>query len=277
MSDAAVALVLGASGPAGRFFLDRLEGQRVRAIAISRRVPSRAWPHVTWMQHDLERGPADVRTGTLISFGPIAHALSQVEQGAGLGRVIALSSASTLFKKHSPDRRERRQMQAIARCEDALAEACRMRGIALTLLKSTLIYGGGEDSLDRVAGLSARLPVVPVAGRGLRAPVHADDIARLAVECVISGARSEGTWLIAGGETLAYPDMIRRIAAAAGRQPRLVRVPAWTMKLALRAARLLGRLDDIAPAMIDRQRMDLVVDDTPAREQLGWNPRPFRP
>lgn len=49
------------------------------------------------------------------------------------------------------------------------------------------------------------------------------------------------------------------------------------MNLGIRSAHLAGRLTDIKPAMIRRQAMDLVVDDTPAREQLGWNPRPFRP
>lgn len=278
MSEAAIVLLLGASGAVGRCFLDRTRGQRVRVIAISRHDPAKAWSHVTWLQHDLERAPADVRAGTLVSFGPLAHALTQVEQGIGLGRVVALSSASTLFKKRSSDRSERRQMAALAQCEQALARVCLERDIVLTLLKPTMIYGGGPNAnINRLSGLVSRLPVVPVAGRGLRAPVHADDLARLAVECVISGPRSAGTWLLAGGETLAYPDMLRRVAAAEGRSIRLLRLPAWLMKPAIRAAHLTGRLTDITPAMIERQAMDLVVDDTPARERLGWDPRPFRP
>jgi len=277
MNEGAVILLLGASGAVGQRFLDRTSFRQVRVIAISRRDPVRAWPHVTWLQHDLERSPADVRAGALISFGPLAHALSQVEQGTGLGRVIALSSASTLFKRHSPDRAERRQMAALAQCEEALARACRARDIVLTLLKPTMIYGGEDANVSRIAGLVSKMPFVPFAGRGLRAPVHADDLARLAVECVIAGPASAGTWLLAGGETLAYPDMLRRVAAAEGRPIRLLRLPAWLMKSAVRASHLAGRLGDIRPAMIERQGMDLVVDDTPAREQLGWNPRPFRP
>jgi nucleoside-diphosphate-sugar epimerase len=278
MSEAAIVLLLGASGPVGQYFLGRTSGQQVRAIAVSRRDPVKSWPHVTWLQHDLERGPADVRAGTLVSFGPLAHALSQVEQGIGLGRVVALSSASTLFKKQSSDRGERRQMAALAQCEDALAQACRKRDIVLTLLKPTMIYGGGSDrNISRVAGLTGRLSYVPIAGNGLRAPVHADDLARLAVECVISGSRSAGNWLLAGGETLAYSDMIRRVAGSQGRSVRLLRAPVWLLKTGVRAAHRFGRLRDIKPAMVERQTMDLVVDDTPAREHLGWNPRAFRP
>jgi nucleoside-diphosphate-sugar epimerase len=278
MNEAAVVLVLGASGPVGRCFLERTRDQRIRAIAVSRRVPKQSWPHVTWLQHDLEREPADVRTGALVSFGPLAHALTQVELGRGLGRVIALSSASTQFKRRSSDRAERRQMAALLECEKSLKNACRERDIVLTLLKPTMIYGDGSDgNVSRIGDLVRRLPVVPVAGRGLRAPVHADDLARLTVECLIAGADSAGSWLLAGGESLAYPDMVRRIAAAEGRSVRLLRLPAWLTKPAVRVARLTGRLKDVSPAMIDRQAMDLVVDDTPAREQLGWDPRPFRP
>ncbi len=277
MNDAAVVLVLGASNEIGRCFLQRSADQAVRVIAVSRRDPQRLDPHVTWLRHDLECGAADVRAGTLVSLGPLAHALSQVESSFGLGRVIALSSASTRFKKGSSDRAERRQMIALDQCEEVLSAACRERNIVLTILKPTMIYGGADANVNRMAGLLARLPLVPFAGRGLRAPVHADDLARLIVRCVISGPTSAGSWLLAGGETLSYPDLLRRIAAAEGRRIRLLRLPAWLLKPILRGAQFFGRLPDIQPAMIERQGVDLVVDDTPAREQLNWSPRLFRP
>lgn len=277
MNEGPVILLLGASGPVGQHFLQRTAGQGIRIIAVSRRAPERAWSHVTWLEQDLEHRPADVEAGTLVSFGPLAHVLAQIERDARVGRVIALSSASPLFKRRSRDSAERRQMAAIAECEETLAQRCSEREIVLTLLKPTLIYGGDDININRVAGLIERLPAVPVAGRGLRQPVHADDLARLAIDCLISGPASAGTWLLGGGETLAYADMMRRVAAARGRPARLLRLPAWLMNAALKAVHATGRLRDISPAMIDRQKIDLVVDDTPARERLGWNPRAFRP
>lgn len=278
MNDAAVIVLLGASSAVGRAFIERTAGQRVRLLAVSRRVPERAWPHVTWLQHDLERSPADVRTGTLVSFGPLAHALSQVEQGSGLGRVIALSPAATQFAAGARERAERRQADALARCERALADACARRDIVLTILKPTEVYGGPGDAAGCGDGEAfSRLSRVPVAGRGLRAPVHADDLARLAVDCVVAGAKSAGSWLLAGGETLAWPDMVRRLASAEGRSVRLVELPPWMAKLVVRGARLVGRMPSVSPAMIERQAVDRVVDDTPAREQLAWQPRPYRP
>jgi uncharacterized protein YbjT (DUF2867 family) len=91
------------------------------------------------------------------------------------------------------------------------------------------------------------------------------------------GGRSRGTWLLGGGERLTYPDMLRRIAAEQGHKARLVSTPAWLLRGALGAAHVLGRLRDVNAAMLARQAEDLVVDDRPAREQLGWNPRAFSP
>lgn len=271
-------LVFGASGAIGKCLIERLAGQGVSVMAVSRNQPQRSDPHVIWLQQDLDLSPVEAEASALISLGPIRHALDQVQHSPRLGRVVALSSASTRFKTHSPDSAERRLMAELIGIETELTQLCRRRDILLTLLKPTMIYGTADNkNVQRVAGLTRRVPCVPYCGRGLRQPVHADDLARLVVDCLKRGESAAGTWFLAGGESLAYPDMLRRIATSAGQTPRLVRLPAFMLKAMLWLARRAGRLDDIRPAMIDRQRVDLVVDDMPARERLGWNPRPFRP
>ncbi|MCH8478230.1 MAG: hypothetical protein LAT56_09825 [Wenzhouxiangella sp.] len=277
-SQAAPLLLLGASGPIGSFLLERLAGQGVMIMAVSRRQPAHADNGAIWLQHDMDLGPAAVEPSVLVSLGPIRHALAQVEHGHRLGRVIALSSASTLFKTQSRDPVERDLMAELIELEQALEYACARRDIALTLLKPTMIYGGGKDrNVSRIGGLVARLGAVPYCGRGLRQPVHADDLAKLIVHCLKLGRLGAGKYLLGGGETLSYPELLRRIASARGRRLRLIRLPAFLVRPLLRVAHGLGHLTDIRPAMIDRQAMDLVVDDQPARERLDWHPRPFRP
>lgn len=277
-NQAAPLLLLGASGPIGAYLLERLAGQGVMIMAVSRRQPARAGDSAIWLQHDMDLGPAAVEASVLVSLGPIRHALAQVEHGHRLGRVIALSSASTLFKTRSPDPAERALMAELIDLEQALEQACAERDIVLTLLKPTMIYGSGQDrNVARIGGLVSRLAVVPYAGRGLRQPVHADDLARLIVDCLKLGRLGAGSFLLGGGETLSYPELLRRVASARGRKLRPIRLPAFLLRLFLHAAHGLGRLNDIRPAMIDRQAMDLVVDDQPARERLNWRPRPFRP
>jgi nucleoside-diphosphate-sugar epimerase len=272
-------LLLGGSGITGRFLIERMAGQGVHLLAVSRYQPARADDHVIWLQHDLETGPVNSESNVLISLGPLSHALGEVEaSGPRLGRVIALSSASTAFKMNSPDVQERQLMSSISADEDRLNELCAQRNIDLTLLKPTMIYGAGRDAnVSRVGALVRRLGLIPYCGRGLRHPVHADDLARLVVDCLIGGRATTGSWLLGGGEALDYPTMLSRIAAAGGRPVRLVRVPAWSIKLALLLAHASGRLRDVRPVMLERQKTDLLVDDQPAREFLDWNPRPFRP
>ncbi len=271
-------LLLGASGATGQFLIQRLAGQGVMLMAVSRGQPRERHPHVIWLQQDMDAGPVDVQSSVLISLGPLAHALRHVEHSSRLGRVIALSSASTQFKMQSPDDDERALMVRLLELEADLDEICRQRDIDLTLLKPTMIYGGqGDANVSRIGGLTSRLKWLPYCGRGLRQPVHADDLARLIVDCLALGRQSVGSWLLGGGESLDYPAMLKRISSARVHSNRLVRLPLFLMRALLSVAHASGRLQDIRPIMLARQRMDLVVDDTPARERLGWQPRPFRP
>ncbi len=271
-------LLLGGSGPVGAFLIDRLAGKGALLMAVSRQQPIQPDEHVIWIQHDLDQRPADVESNVLISLGPLRHALDQVRAGGRIGRVIALSSASTLFKMSSSDPAERALMAELAENEELLTEACRTCEIDLTLLKPAMIYGNSRNrNVERIAVLISRSQIVPYCGRGLRQPVHADDLARLIVHCLAAGRQASGTWVLGGGETVDYRAMLKRIASARGQKVRPVPVPAIVLKTVLRFAHMLGRMRDIRPVMIERQRLDLVVDDMPAREKLAWNPRPFRP
>jgi nucleoside-diphosphate-sugar epimerase len=279
MTASPAVLVLGASTAAGGFFLERatrLPG--LQLIAVSRRAPTRSHPAVTWLQHDLAEGPVAADPGVLVSFGPVGLAAKQLAGSPGIGRVVAISSASTLFKSESTDPAERVQMESIRAEEQALGELCAARQATLSLFKTTMTYGGGRDAnVQRLAGLIQRLPLVPVTGQGLRAPVHADDLAELALRMLGQGQASQGTWLLEGGERLSYPNVLRRIAEAQDRRVRILPLPGRWLAIALALAHRAGALRDVKPAMLARQAQDLVVDDRPAREQLDWSPRVFSP
>lgn len=278
MNYAEPVLVLGASGPVGHFLLPRLVAGGAGVLAVSRKPPRAAAAGVTWIEHDLDRGPAPVEPGALVSAGPLEHAFAQARAAARLGRLVALSSAGIGYKLDSADPVERDRMQRLKATESGLIALCRERRITLTLLRPTLLYGGGGSPGDeRLRRLATAFRMLPVAGGGLRQPVHADDLARVMITALERDAAAAGVFELGGGETLDYPGMLRRIGNASGRRVRVVRVPLWLMKTALGIAHALGCLSDIRPVMLARQRIDLVVDDTPAREVLDWDPRPFEP
>jgi len=276
--DLAPVLLLGATGQVGSLLLEKLLAANVPVMAVSRRVPERADMGVTWLQHDLRRERARVQAHVLASCGPLKLALRQAEFMPRLERVVALSSASVLFKHDSDDPDERALINELIDTERRFEALAEKRGFGLVLLRPTLIYGGpGPSALDPVRAWLARHRWAPIAGHGLRQPVHAEDLAELIVGLLARPPEGIMTVALGGGESLPYPEFVRRIASGAGRNPRLVRLPTALLGAGLRIAHRFGIARAIGPAMVRRQRMDLVVDDQPARRQLGWNPRAFRP
>lgn len=270
-----VVLVLGASGPTGQALLPLLAQSGGQILAVSRTPPTATVEGVLWFQHDLADAPFPCDANTLISAGPLELAVRQAESIPALGRVVALSSASVLFKQDSGDAREKAVIARLLESEERMQAICDARNAALTLFRPALIYGGGDGNVERLGSLVERLPVVPVAGRGRRHPVHAADLARIMVRAISENVA--GTFALGGGETLDYMAMLERIAEARGAACRVVRLPAWAMVAMLKAAHGLGRLEDVRPVMIRRQAADLLVNDEAARERLGWAPGGFRP
>src|SRR5690606_9237852 len=72
------------------------------------------------------------------------------------------------------------------------------------------------------------------------------------------------TFLVADGEDLSTPSLIRRLAAALDRRARLVALPPALLRV---GARLAGR-----GAEFDRLAGDLAVDSAAIRATLGWRP-----
>jgi hypothetical protein len=71
--------------------------------------------------------------------------------------------------------------------------------------------------------------------------------------------------------------MIRAIGSGLRVGTRLVRLPAPALAFIVSALRHVPRFRGINPAMVNRQNVDLVFDDSMARTLLGYDPRPFRP
>ena len=62
-------------------------------------------------------------------------------------------------------------------------------------------------------------------GAGLRQPVHAEDIADFCLHCVRNGFGATQTYILAGGETLSYRNIIERLFIDAGLKPRIITIP----------------------------------------------------
>ena len=120
---------------------------------------------------------------------------------------------------------------------------------------------------------------MPVNGKaaGLRQPVHADDLALVAITAMLSTDELPRTLFLAGGDTLSYSGMVCRIFVALGKPVRLLRFPQWMFVLLVNLVVALKFGAGMNSEMVKRQNTDLVFDDRQARELLGFEPRSFNP
>lgn len=275
------ALVFGASGQIGRPLLDRLRDHGWRIYAVSR-TPQAEQPGLVWLQGDLIRVDGlPPHPEAILSCGPLdLFAQWYAREGARAPRVIAFGSTSIEVKRGSADGDERALAARLREGERRLFETAAARAAAVTVLRPTLIYGGGRDrSLSRIADFARRFGrvVLPRGATGLRQPVHAHDLAEAAFRCLDAETAHGRTYALPGGETLPYREMVARVLAALDPPARLHEVPAPVFNVLLAAAHAAGMALDFNEAAVKRMRSDLVFDPADAQRDFGYAPRGFRP
>jgi nucleoside-diphosphate-sugar epimerase len=265
-------LVLGASSQIGRFLLPRLRARGDDVIAVSR--TARAGAHgVAWLQGALpQRMPGAAGLDAVICYGPIAALAQWLATGGapGVARVVCTSSMSAESKRESLDAAEREVARTLRDGEMALAAACEARGVAWTVLRPTLVYGAGIDrSLSPIARGAMRAHVFPLpSGRGLRQPVHADDIAHATTVALDTPAAAGQVIAIGGGERLSSGEMFARVRDSLTVATLPLPLPRWALAA---AARMIPR----ARGPISRLDVDLIADNEPLQRLLGIRPRRF--
>jgi nucleoside-diphosphate-sugar epimerase len=267
-------LVFGGSSQIGHFLLPRLLASGEAVLALSRQ-PRPAQAGVTWLQGTLpDRMPGLPPLSAIISFGPLQGLADWLAQAtlADAPRVVATSSMSAESKRDSGVPAERVLARRLRDGEAALAAACERHGCAWTVLRPTLVYGAGLDqSLTPIARRAMRLRLFPLpAGRGLRQPVHADDIAQAVLAALECPAAAGRILPIGGGERLRSGEMFARVRRSLPRATVPLPLPAWLLRLGQRALPPLR-------GPLSRLDSDLVADNGELQRLLGMRPRPFRP
>ncbi len=275
------ALVFGGSGQIGQAVIARLlaAGWQVAAVSRQPRAPQAGLRWLPGGFDGIDGLPA--RADALFSLGPLdrfAHWYSRTRFDAA--RVVAFGSTSVETKQASADDHERDLAARLRAGEAGVFATAAGLGAGATLLRPTLVYGAGQDrTLTRIAAMAARSGffVLPRGATGLRQPVHVQDLADAALAAIDSNAAAGQAYALPGGETLEYREMVRRCLLALRPPARLLEVPPPLFRLALAAARRLGRMQGLGDAAIGRMGEDLCFDAAPARRDLGYAPRMFRP
>ena len=276
-------LLVGATSQIGIFAIPRLLASGFRVLAVSRKPQPLWFPDMDgtqWLRADDWRTTDCSGVRMLLSAGPIALAEEWQTRLPALRRMVVFSTTSVISQFDSRDRVERDRVREIAATEKRLARVCRSAEVSVCLLRPALVYGCGLDgNVSRLARWIRRFGFIPLArdATGLRQPVHADDLAKACVSALLKEDGFSIDSPLAGGCTLSYLEMVEAIFTSQGRRVRILRLPVALLSAFARFARILPGMGDIGPEMIKRQSMNLVYDDTLARQLLGFAPRPFQP
>jgi nucleoside-diphosphate-sugar epimerase len=279
-------LITGATSQIGHFLLPRLISNGFNLLAISRKakaIPPIEEPNVKWLYQDITRG-LDVkdidRCATLIHIAPLfllPDIIDSVSQ-LGVNRIIAFSSTSVFSKKDSPSPVEKETARKLMEAERSLQEQCERLSITWTLFRPTMIYGCGLDkNITTIANFIRRFGFFPLAGegKGLRQPVHADDLAQACLTALNTPLTFNRAYNLSGGETLTYRHMVDKIFIGLGKKPRTITIPIPFYRAALNFIGLIKPDYGMTAEMADRMNSDLCFDHSDAKRDFGYSPKGF--
>lgn len=276
-------LLVGASGQVGLSILRRLLNAKNKVLAVYHdTVMDFEHPHLTWIYGDVEGRNFDLRglnprtliyTPSIWTLPPHLKKLSQ----QGINRLVCFSSTSIMSKATSENEYEREMVEKFSEAEREVGQICKELGIKWTIIRPTMIYGIGLDKnvssilrfMRRFYGL---FPLVPPA-KGLRQPVHVDDLAR-AVHLLLDMPKTYGKcYNLGGAEKLTYRELVERIAKIANIKP--IFLPLARLPQAMDAISRFFRRPDLNGEIAKRMNRDLIFDSQEATLDFGYTPRPF--
>lgn len=151
--------------------------------------------------------------------------------------------------------------------EQALLALGRQTGMEVVIVRPVLVYGPGVKAnfLSMIRWLDKGVPL-PLGGirSNRRSIVALDNLVDLLTVCLTHPGAAGQVFLASDGEALSTTTLLERVAAALGKPPLLLPVPAPLLAL---AARMLGK-----PGVAQRLCGSLEVDIGKNRLLLDWTP-----
>lgn len=280
-------LVLGGTGFVGRAFCAQWTSWHVggpRLTVVTRR-PSHArdeWPLplvdvvVADVHEDAQLAPlvrshdavvnlVGILHGTPAQFERVHAALPRRIAAAGARRVVHVSALGA--GANAPSHYLRSKQAG----EEALRGA---PGVALTVLRPSVMFGEGDHFLNLFARLQRVFPVMPLAGADARfQPVWVDDTARALVQCLLRPEAAGQAYEAVGPQAYTLRELVQCAGRWAGHPRPVLALPDALGRL---QAALMGLLP--GPPLISSDNLDsmkiasVATGQAPTLEALGVHP-----
>ncbi|MBL8620354.1 MAG: NAD-dependent epimerase/dehydratase family protein [Myxococcales bacterium] len=288
--------VTGARGFVGRTLMTTLAARELAAVGLVRRAPDagqRAVGDLTTrpdlaaaldgvdvvvhlaarvhVMHETERDPlAAFRRANVEATEHLARAA--VARGAR--RFVYVSSVKVngeatqraLFREQDPPHPEDPYGVSKAEAEQALARVAADTGLEVVVVRPPLVYGPGVGGnfVRMMRWLQRGVPLPLASVRNRRDLVGVHNLADALVACSVHPQAAGRTYLVADGEAVSTPALLRTLAACMHVCARLVPCPVALLQA---AGRLAGKGGEVA-----RLVGSLEIDAGALRRELGWRP-----
>ncbi|MGB5217977.1 MAG: SDR family oxidoreductase [Smithella sp.] len=284
--------VIGATSIVGEFLLPLLVQEGYDVVAFSRQEQcfqstsknnSIIWKRLTKSSlSDINNiSPAENKISYWINLAPIwvLPEYFPMLLAYGARHIVTVSSTSKFTKSTSDDPAEKKLAERLKTAEASLTGWAEKEKISFTILSATMIYGLGRDgNISVIASFIRRFSFFCVFGdaRGLRQPLHANDVAFACVQALKTRAAHNRFYHISGGEVLTYREMVCRIFSALGKTRRFIQFPLWLFRAAMAILRVFPPFRHWSFAMAERMNQDMVFDHSEANRDLNFRPRKFQ-
>lgn len=235
--------VFGASCPTGRYLVSKdIQDWGADVYGYSRRsIQGLGYADLAYPDKVRLQGSAS-RHRILISLAPIwifvvfaEYYLSRLsaEQLRRI-KIVAVSSTSAKTKKYAYNAKDKELAKRLLDAESKLLRLCRKQGVAISIVRPSLIYSGMKGYQDKnIRLLRSFLKKSPFLvfpeNSGLRQPIEISQLARVIQITSQNMARqvNDDTAVveIGGDEELTYLDMIRRIMSTESLRCKIFLVP----------------------------------------------------
>lgn len=150
-------------------------------------------------------------------------------------------------------------------------------GLPYTILRSSLMFGEGDEFINALAALVKAFPLVPVVGLGRNRlqPIAAEDVARCVALTLARNDLSGRTIEIGGPEQLSYNQIVDLVARTMGKRRLKIHIPVFLMRLNVALMELVLPRPPITTEELRMLQIRNVAEVGTVEETFDFMPRPL--